>query len=359
MTESHVATFFAALAVLSVLFLYLAACRKFGYGSIGSIGTLLVLLGVLHPYFEGALLKFESPPIYYPYFPLRVVCGALFLWFVPFYLSRRGFWLALLGYAAAGASALWNSDTGIVILVAWTATLVFDDVARGELHIGRVVLRVGLHGLCFLLTLLLAFGGYAVFARLRGGRFPDFSAFTKYQSIYYGSGFMMLPMKLWELWQPIILIYAVTVFLAVRKLFARTADATTAWYFFIRAFRPRYLFLLSGPKSYSLPNAGRLSSRAAGVFFGRDAAELCRSVRLWDVCCDGPARRRAAGRGDVLAVASAGDWRFFSLAAEERVGRDAPVWHAACFGGNRCQNGDREVALAAAKRIVFSPVADF
>ena len=36
----------------------------------------------------------------------------------------------LAGYLAAGASLLWNADTGMVILVAWTASLLVDAVSR-------------------------------------------------------------------------------------------------------------------------------------------------------------------------------------------------------------------------------------
>lgn len=64
---------------------------------------------------HGTLLTNDTlPGVYYQYYPVRVVCGVYFLWFVSVYLTRKNWWTALLGYAAAGFAVLWNTDAGLV-----------------------------------------------------------------------------------------------------------------------------------------------------------------------------------------------------------------------------------------------------
>jgi hypothetical protein len=58
----------------------------------------------------------------------------------------------------------------------------------------------------------------------------------KYQALYFGSGFGMLPMNPWEFWQPLVLIYVVTLFQCARRWLRGDVDAEVKWYLFVAMF---------------------------------------------------------------------------------------------------------------------------
>jgi hypothetical protein len=233
LTAWHVEMFFAAMGLAAMIFLYLAVARKTGLGSPLSLVFFVGILGVSHPFVGAALHSFKPPVVYYQYFPLRVVCGSFFLWFVSLYFSRKSRGLMIFGYAAAGTSLLWNGDTGAVILIAWTGTLLFDTLAENASSFRKILRGGAMHVLLCGLTLLLAFGLYGLFAWLRSGQFANFEAAYLYQRIFFAAGYFTYPMNPREIWQPLMLVYLVTIFLCMRRLLQKNVDATVKWYFFI------------------------------------------------------------------------------------------------------------------------------
>ena len=134
LSATHLSLFFLGLSLLSLALVYLIYARKMGSGSPWALVCLLATLAVLHPSWNGALFHYRVGVVYYQYFPLRVICGVFFLWFAGVYFQRPSRRLMLAGYLAAAASVLWNADTGIVVLVAWTASLMVDAVSRRRLE---------------------------------------------------------------------------------------------------------------------------------------------------------------------------------------------------------------------------------
>lgn len=233
LSVTHVSLFFVLLSALSLGWLYLALVRKFG-GTISVLLAFAAIVGLSHPYWawslEGFPDYFHIP--YYQYFPIRVVCGAFFLWFVRVYLERPTWQRRWLGYAAAGFSALWNADTGLVILIAWTGAILYDRLGRAGSR--REAARiVAAHLLALFLTLGTSLAWYAMFAWLRTGTLPQLGSYARFQRIYYLNGFGMAPCVMWEFWQPVVLVYAIAVFDCLRRWRQASADRNRSWYLYI------------------------------------------------------------------------------------------------------------------------------
>lgn len=230
---ANASLFFVLLSALTLLFLYLALARKFR-SPVPAVLAFAAVVGLSHPYWAWSLQGFPDyfhiP--YYQYFPIRTVGGAFFLWYVAVYLARPTWKRRWFGFLAAGFSALWNTDTGLVILVAWTGLLVYDQLARaaGWRERARGVLGPGL-GL--VLTLGLALAAYTVFAWLRTGAMPQLVSYIRFQKIYYLNGFGMAPGVVWEFWQPVVLVYLLTVFNCLRRWQTVHADRGQSWYLYI------------------------------------------------------------------------------------------------------------------------------
>jgi hypothetical protein len=219
---------FAGLGVIALGWVYLVI-RRAARSLDETPCAELLFLGMVGATMSFCLASvFDSLWIYYQYFPLRVVCGCFFFWYVGTFAraeaETRKQRLLVGGYLLAGISLLWNTDTGLVIVVAWTGTALFDSLARRRSDTRAMLRGIATHGAAALLTTFGSVGAYAVFARLRTGHGIDLGEYLRFQNIFYGAGFYMLPMNGWEFWQIMLAVPFVTVFLCLRRWLLGTAD---------------------------------------------------------------------------------------------------------------------------------------
>jgi hypothetical protein len=235
--------FFAAIGAAWYILVGLAVGKRTGCNSWSFILFFLALLGLMHPYtcafffnssnsFWGNEAAAKGQTLYYQYFPLRVFWSGVFYWLMAQSKEKVAPWWLILGYCLAGVAFLWNLDTGLVILLAWSGTWALNSLAGWSRGMVRALGGVVLHAALCVLTATGAVALYMVFAKFRSGVFPDLSEFSRFQRIFYESGFFMLPMPLWEFWQPGIVLFATTVAWCVRKALRNEWDTDVRWLFF-------------------------------------------------------------------------------------------------------------------------------
>jgi hypothetical protein len=240
------AGFFATLGLVQIVLAYLAIARLPSVTGAWRTGFLAIYCGLAVPMLGGALFNlpdtvclpseprgFTCAPIYYQYFPLRTFWPTVFIWFVPLALASRNRWMMPLGYVLAGVAFLWNADTGLLCLVAYAGACGYMALAAAGRRPLAACGAASAHAGAASATVALALAAYAAFAWLRSGSLPDFGRLLRFQEIFYAAGFFMLPLPTWELWQPIIAIYAVTVAWAMRRLVTGRATRRAAWMLFI------------------------------------------------------------------------------------------------------------------------------
>ena len=238
-TANSICASFTVLELVSFAWIYLVIRRaaKELASSIFVEVAFLSVVGILASFTLAAF--FDLQWIYYQYFPLRVVWGCFFFWYIGFYARlepKRKLRFGALGYALAGFSVLWNLDTGIVILTAWVASLMFDSCARAPWSVGKATRAAGIHCGAALLTMALMLGGYDIFAYLRSGHWAQYGELFRFQSLFYVVGYYMLPMKEWELWQAFIVLPAVSLFVSLRSWLVGTANAGSTERVFVALF---------------------------------------------------------------------------------------------------------------------------
>jgi len=240
------AVLFATLGLVQIMLACLAIARLPGMSGAWRVGFLVAYCGLAVPMLGGALFNlpdticlprdthaFACVPVYYQYFPLRTFWPTFFIWFVPLTLASRSHWMMPAGYVLAGVAFLWNADTGLLCLVAYAGACGYLALASAGRRPAAAVLAAAAHAAAAALTVALALAAYAGFAWLRSGLLPDYRALFRFQEIFYTAGFFMLPMPMWELWQPIIGVYALTVAWAMRRLVTGRATRRAAWMLFI------------------------------------------------------------------------------------------------------------------------------
>lgn len=184
-------TFTATMAGLQFLAL---GALLFVWGRTLRSSVLLVLGGLalvwIAPTWFQATGVFFDP--YYQYYPVRFIFPAGSVLAVWWYLRApspgRGALVAALG----GLATWWNLDTGAVTLAAWLALLVAQGVIE---H--RFPSRWRRTLTTFALSLAagaFAFGGFYLVLCAEGRQWISLAGIQRYQQIYYGSGFFMLPM---------------------------------------------------------------------------------------------------------------------------------------------------------------------
>jgi len=140
-----------------------------------------------------------------------VIFPSALLLLVFFYQKSRGRKKGVfytLAFVACGAALLWNMDTGVMTFAAWVIYLSWEALlgwrAAGT---RRSVVVIAVHWARAIGTLSSALGLLALYTYLRSGQLPDLGGLGLYQTIFYQSGFYMLPMPLFHPWNLIVLTY--------------------------------------------------------------------------------------------------------------------------------------------------------
>lgn len=149
--------------------------------------------------------------IYVQYYPIRFICPSLALFlFSSYCLKPTRTKLAALG-VTSGVAVFWNFDSGIPVLIAIGATLLVKPFFIQQLK--WRLLRPALAFSCFA---ILTFGLLMAILRLKAGGPLGLQEAMSYQKLFYGSGFMMLPMPLTpHPWQLVLIAYAAAAVAAV------------------------------------------------------------------------------------------------------------------------------------------------
>jgi hypothetical protein len=241
---------FSLLILLQAALLFLAFSRLPGmspawraafaisYAGLVAPGFGMALFGAPNSLFYVDILQPDADfaTVYLQLVPIRTIWFAVFVWLCSpgAFQDRR--WFVPLGYVLAGVSFLWNTDTGLVILVAWTGMLIYsrlDDWRRDPVGLLR---HTAIHLAALAGTLVGSLAFYAAFAWLRSGQLPRYNELLFFQRVFYQAGFYMRPMPLWEFWQPIMAVLALTIAWCMRQAVREQLPALAPWLFFIAAY---------------------------------------------------------------------------------------------------------------------------
>jgi hypothetical protein len=145
------------------------------------------------PFFAHSTLRTVDAEPYFQYWPIRTLFPSLLLLLSALYLRGRAKRLVYHAtFLCASLAILWNPDSGFVVFGSWVLLLGYRELFRFSL---RTVWRpLGRHALTASGSLLVVLGGYAVFARIHSGGWPDLRMSSTYYELFSYYGYFMLPM---------------------------------------------------------------------------------------------------------------------------------------------------------------------
>ena len=166
---------------------------------------------------KAAVPRILSDP-YFQYWPIRLLFPSLLLPLSTLYLRGMGRrWVYYATFLCASLATLWNPDTGMVVLGAWILLLGYIELFRNPWR--AAVRPIVAHAAIAFGSLLLVYGGYALFALLRSGAWPNWRMSANYYELFSHYGFYMIPMApLPHMWGVIVCVYLAAMGVAIHGL---------------------------------------------------------------------------------------------------------------------------------------------
>ncbi len=182
--------------------------------------ALVTFLAVIFwQYWQSRLPIAATPRLYYQYWPLRILFPSVaFCLIVSYFTAGEIARKRLLPVLAlvAGFSVLWNFDSGLVVFVAVSISLLFSAFYSCGF---KESLKSGIVYVAWMsAALFAAVALFSVTTKMKSGMWPDFRHLLDFQTYFYVSGYFMLPMPALHLWNVPIVVYVIVCIYCVFKL---------------------------------------------------------------------------------------------------------------------------------------------
>ena len=144
---------------------------------------------------------------YFQWLPIRVLFPvlALVLASLDFSLVRRRRARAV-GHALMAAGILWNLEMGFIAWLSWILFLAYREIGERGFRL-QAMLHASLHLFVGIASVLAVFALFSIGHGWIYGLAPEWSALVRFQKLFYGSGFMMLPMEVPHTWMVVAATY--------------------------------------------------------------------------------------------------------------------------------------------------------
>jgi hypothetical protein len=198
--------------------------------------TLLGFLCMVFWQYWQTKIPFETTAhYYYQYMPLRFFFPALVFFLVVCYHQgtgkTRNIVLPILAFCSS-LSVLWNMDSGLFVYGAAFISLMLP--ALGAPSIKEAVQKAVKPAAWMIGALVAVIMLFLIATKVHSGSWPDMNNFSKFQKIFYISGYFMLPMAFIHFWNLPALVYFICCIYCVYHLRkSETNDNPVLAYLFI------------------------------------------------------------------------------------------------------------------------------
>ncbi|MEK7162133.1 MAG: hypothetical protein AAB729_05605, partial [Patescibacteria group bacterium] len=168
--------------------------------------------------FSYSAFAFYGTPVYFQYWPIRFFPVSILILLASIFLKtahRNIFYY--LSFAWCCFAILWNLETGVVMLIAWLALLLYSDL----LDLKKIALLKSIfwHAATLIMFLAITTILVVIYTYLRSGAYPDLGLLAVYQKLFF-SGFLLINMPPPpHLWTAVALIYLIGLLYSLKALF--------------------------------------------------------------------------------------------------------------------------------------------
>lgn len=163
---------------------------------------------------------------FFQYNPHRLVFPAVFTLLLWFYIveknpkGRKSLYLFLSVFCAL--SVLWNSDTGLVVMITWLVYVIFEELLSFSTQkTGTIIIKCIKHMGVIIGCTAVAMAVFVLYTYITSRQWPNFANLALYTKFFYFYGFYMLPMRPIHPWNILVLVYIIGLFLSISFLLDR------------------------------------------------------------------------------------------------------------------------------------------
>lgn len=194
---------------------------------------LILFFGYIGLLFIGYVaIKYNFDP-YFQFYPIRVIFPAIFLLASYMFIKNRNTALYYGISVLAGIAALWNLETGIILLITWLMLLCFDELFK---PLKVAIKRIIGHVITSFAIIAMIVAAYSSYIFLRYHSWLDYTQMFQYMGYYYSMGYLALPLKPIDLWNIVILIYILAISYSILCLIMRWDTSRSRVFFTLSIF---------------------------------------------------------------------------------------------------------------------------
>lgn len=168
-----------------------------------------------------SFIKNKGP--YIQYMPHRVLFNSIILLLINIYLKYRNTnkkaVLQILGFLISAFAIFWNIETGIIVLIVWTAFLGYEVLFFNSLKNKNTYISIAKILVMAIISLATAYFMVAIISYIRTGTLVSMKNMLASQLLFYQDGFNMIKMHLGKPWMILIYTYLIGLAITLRKLY--------------------------------------------------------------------------------------------------------------------------------------------
>ena len=204
---------FKITAITSCLLLVTWFCGIFYIYKVTKSKLFAFLLSIVFVYLTGGNWSY-----YLQFAPLRIITFAVLLLLAVLYTQKQKKYLIFLGFTVSSLAIVWNFETGLVNLIAWTAFLSYNELKnysiKDKYFYFSAVKYIVYAFISFTFALLIfKFLPYILF-----GKIANLGNILFSQSLYLKTGFMVSKINLLHPWFLPLIIYITALILVLQPL---------------------------------------------------------------------------------------------------------------------------------------------
>lgn len=158
---------------------------------------------------------------YLQYTPHRMFFPSIYLFLISIYFNKNNdekkkFNLIIYGILSLGV--LWNIETGIVVLFTHFLLNIYEILLEYQINDKKTYVKISHNVVYVILSLFLSLLILESITFIRTGHIINIIDLFSSQIVFYGSGFYMLKMNLFDFWLILVSVYCIALFKSLKKL---------------------------------------------------------------------------------------------------------------------------------------------
>ncbi len=200
-------------SLTAILLLITWACGIFFIYKITKNKLFALLISIVFVYLTGGNWSY-----YLQFAPLRIIAFAILLFLATIYTQKQRKYLIFLGFFCSSLALVWNFETGLINIIAWTAFLCYFELNNSTIKEKAYFLNLLKYLFYAAISLILSLLAFKFIPYLLIGKTVMLWDILFVQNMFYKQGFMMAKIIPSHPWFLPLIIYMISLILCLKPI---------------------------------------------------------------------------------------------------------------------------------------------